>query len=157
MFVWFFFGPKACGILAPWPGIEPAPPTVEGEILTTGPPGKSLTRVSNTLERIASLANPNYQLNHKPHLFSFERRMKFIGILHSKLWFSFHLDMTNILVILHFSIHSHLSEALARQSPRKINVKRQSEEAYKQLKKEEKWKAKEKWKDIPIWMQSSKE
>jgi len=31
-----------------------------------------------------------------------------------------------------------LSEALARQSPRKINVKRQSEEAYKQLKKEEK-------------------
>ena len=32
----------ACGILAPWPGIKPAPPSLEGEVLTTGPPGKSL-------------------------------------------------------------------------------------------------------------------
>ena len=36
-----FFGTEACGILAPWPGIEPAPPPLEGEVLTTGPPGKS--------------------------------------------------------------------------------------------------------------------
>ena len=36
-----FFGREACGILAPWPGIEPAAPALEGEILTTGPPGKS--------------------------------------------------------------------------------------------------------------------
>ena len=36
-----FFGPEACGILAPRPGIEPAPPELEGEVLTTGPPGKS--------------------------------------------------------------------------------------------------------------------
>ena len=36
-----FFGPKACGILAPWPGIEPVPPSLEGGVLTTGPPGKS--------------------------------------------------------------------------------------------------------------------
>ena len=35
------FGPEVCGILAPWPGIEPAPPTLEDEVLTTGPPGKS--------------------------------------------------------------------------------------------------------------------
>ena len=27
-----FFGLKACGILAPWPGIEPAPPELEGEV-----------------------------------------------------------------------------------------------------------------------------
>ena len=35
------FGPKACGILALQAGIEPAPPTLEGEVLTIGPPGKS--------------------------------------------------------------------------------------------------------------------
>ena len=40
-----FFGCKTCGILAPWPGIEPAPPVLEGKVLTTGPPGKSLTKV----------------------------------------------------------------------------------------------------------------
>ena len=37
-----FFGHKACGILAPRPGIEPTCPALEGEVLTTGPPGKSL-------------------------------------------------------------------------------------------------------------------
>ena len=36
-----FFGQEACGILAPQPEIEPAPPALEGEVLTTGPPGKS--------------------------------------------------------------------------------------------------------------------
>ena len=43
LFLYFgFFGREACGILAPQPGIEPAPPALEGEVLTTGPPGKSL-------------------------------------------------------------------------------------------------------------------
>ena len=37
-----FFGCKACGTLALQPGIEPAPPALEDEVLTTGPPGKSL-------------------------------------------------------------------------------------------------------------------
>ena len=32
------FGHKACGILAPQPGIEPTPPALEGEVPTTGPP-----------------------------------------------------------------------------------------------------------------------
>ena len=41
MFFWFF-GREAGGILAPRPGIEPAPPALEGEVFTTGPPGKSL-------------------------------------------------------------------------------------------------------------------
>ena len=36
----WFFGREACGILAPRAGIEPAPPPLEGEVLTTGPPGK---------------------------------------------------------------------------------------------------------------------
>ena len=40
MFFWFF-GHEACGILAPRLGIEPAPPALEGEILSTGPPWKS--------------------------------------------------------------------------------------------------------------------
>ena len=31
-----------CGILAPWPGMEPALPALEGEVLATGSPGKSL-------------------------------------------------------------------------------------------------------------------
>ena len=38
-----FFGLEACGILAPRPGIEPAPSALEGEVITTGPPGKSLS------------------------------------------------------------------------------------------------------------------
>ena len=33
--------PAACGILVPRPGIDPAPPALEGRFLTTGPPGKS--------------------------------------------------------------------------------------------------------------------
>ena len=36
------FGHKACGIVAPQPGIELASPALEGDVLTTGPPGKSL-------------------------------------------------------------------------------------------------------------------
>ena len=35
------FGHKADGILAPLPGIKPATSALEGEVLTTGPPGKS--------------------------------------------------------------------------------------------------------------------
>ena len=37
-----FSYPPACGILVPWPGIEPTSPALEGGFLTTGPPGKSL-------------------------------------------------------------------------------------------------------------------
>ena len=36
-----FFDLEACGILAAWLGIEPPPPALECEVLTTGPPGKS--------------------------------------------------------------------------------------------------------------------
>ena len=35
------FGWGACGILVPQPGIEPTLPTLEGEVITIGPPGKS--------------------------------------------------------------------------------------------------------------------
>ena len=42
-FMFWIFGQEACGILVPWPGIRPTPPALESEVLTTGPPGKSLT------------------------------------------------------------------------------------------------------------------
>ena len=35
------FGYKPWGILASWPGIEPKPPALDVEVLTTGPPSKS--------------------------------------------------------------------------------------------------------------------
>ena len=41
MFYVLVFGHNAGGVLAPQPGMEPAPPALEGEVLTTGPPGKS--------------------------------------------------------------------------------------------------------------------
>ena len=44
-FMCWFFGHEACGILAPWPGNELAPPALEGEVLTTGWPGKSQYRL----------------------------------------------------------------------------------------------------------------
>ena len=34
--------PTACGPLVPWPGSEPTSPALEGGLLITGPPGKSL-------------------------------------------------------------------------------------------------------------------
>ena len=39
--MFWFFGHEVCGILAPLPGIEPAPPALKDTVLTTGPPGKS--------------------------------------------------------------------------------------------------------------------
>ena len=48
-FIFWSFGPEACGILAPQPGSEPAPSALE-EVLTTGHPGKSsLSLFSNLL------------------------------------------------------------------------------------------------------------
>ena len=41
-YVLVFFGHKACGIPAPCAGLKPTLPALEGEILTTGTPGKSL-------------------------------------------------------------------------------------------------------------------
>ena len=38
----WFFGREACGILLPQPGIKSTASALEGEVLTTGPPGKSL-------------------------------------------------------------------------------------------------------------------
>ena len=40
LFYVLVFGCKACGILAPPPGMEPTLPALKGEGLTAGPPGK---------------------------------------------------------------------------------------------------------------------
>ena len=48
--LFFFFGHEACRILAPEPGIEPTTPVLEGEALSTGPPGKSLVMLLNPCE-----------------------------------------------------------------------------------------------------------
>ena len=37
-----FFGHEACSFLTPHPGTEPAPPALEGEFLTTAPPGSPM-------------------------------------------------------------------------------------------------------------------
>ena len=58
--MFWFFGCEARGILAPWPGIKPTPAALEGEVLTTGVPGKSLSVFLNT-ENVAFL---NYENNH---------------------------------------------------------------------------------------------
>ena len=39
-FMVWFFNHEVCGVLAPLPGIKPAPPALEGEVLSTGLPGK---------------------------------------------------------------------------------------------------------------------
>ena len=44
--MFWFFGRQAYGILAPPPGIESAPLALGGEVLTTGPPGKSQKSVT---------------------------------------------------------------------------------------------------------------
>ena len=41
LLLFYFFVQEACGILAPWAGIEPISIALEDEVLTTGPPGKS--------------------------------------------------------------------------------------------------------------------
>ena len=37
LFMFWYFGQEACGILASRPGVEPQLPALEGEIFTTGP------------------------------------------------------------------------------------------------------------------------
>ena len=45
-FMFEFFGCEACGILASQPEIKLTSPELEDEVVTTGPPGKSLQRIT---------------------------------------------------------------------------------------------------------------
>ena len=44
-FIFSVFGFKVYRILIPWPGIDPTSPALEDKVLTTGPPGKSLSLI----------------------------------------------------------------------------------------------------------------
>ena len=57
-FMFWFFGPKACGILAPWPGIKPLPPALEGRVLTTRLPRKFLEDLSFSSKESSEKASP---------------------------------------------------------------------------------------------------
>ena len=48
LFMLCFFGHKACGILAPRPGIKPTPPALEGKVLATEHQGSPTTRPLNS-------------------------------------------------------------------------------------------------------------
>ena len=50
LFMLWFFGHEECG----QPGIEPASPVLDGKVLITGPPGKSLS--SFLIVNISSLS-----------------------------------------------------------------------------------------------------
>ena len=41
-YVFGFTDPQACGVLAPWVGIETLSPALEGRVLTLEPVGRSL-------------------------------------------------------------------------------------------------------------------
>ena len=64
--MWFFFGREVCGILAPQPGMEPVLSALEGNVLTSGLPGKSLSGLFQVLrlspEPLLPLFNPTWSL-----------------------------------------------------------------------------------------------
>ena len=70
--MFWFSGCEACGILALQPGIKPAPPASEDEVLTTGLPGKSpyllkITFSNNEMEIIKYLNNYTMSMNYKSY------------------------------------------------------------------------------------------
>ena len=54
-FMFWLLGPKACRILAYQPGFKPIPHALEGELLTTGLPGKSQRVLSCTNKYICEI------------------------------------------------------------------------------------------------------
>ena len=67
--MFWFSGHKAHGILTPRQGIKPVAPALEGEVSTTGPPGKSLT--SSSFKRHSFGA----QLDSVHHQIVFQRQL----------------------------------------------------------------------------------
>ena len=115
----------ACGTLVPWQGSKPVPPAVE---------------VWSLSHWIIKKVPPKLLMSRVQGLLSF---------LCTVTPYSSSLLLWGRFVILY-------RRQWSRLSPRKGNAKRQNgclRRPYKELRKEEKWKAKEKRKDIPIWMQ----
>ena len=90
-----------------------------------------------------------YDLNQIPYDYTVEVRNRFKG-----------LDLIECLMNYGLRFVTLYRRQGSRPSPWKRNAKKQNgclRRPYKYLWKEEKWKAEEKRKDIPIWIQSSKE
>ena len=68
VFCFGFLGPEACSLLAPWPRIKLASSTLEGQVLTTGPPGKCLTDSWVLLISRARLPKPETTQEYSPTL-----------------------------------------------------------------------------------------
>ena len=67
--MFWFFCPKAHGILTPWPWIKPTVPALESEVLTTGPLGKCLSPWSYEYWGVCkSKAMGGYRKSLKPNL-----------------------------------------------------------------------------------------
>ena len=71
-----FSCPAACGILVPWPGIEPASPALEGGFLTTPLPGKSQDFTSLSPNH-TSLLSSNWNLELSSKTISTQSHRKF--------------------------------------------------------------------------------
>ena len=69
--MYWFFGPGTCGIPALWPGTEPQPTALEGEVSTMGPPGDSQSFCLSKKKN--SVANMQYE-----KAFSLENIVKYI-------------------------------------------------------------------------------
>ena len=52
--MFWLVGYEAYGIRAPWLGIEPVPPALEGRVPTIQPPGKSLLK-NSSLSNVAGI------------------------------------------------------------------------------------------------------
>ena len=103
------------------------------------------------LKKVGKTIRPfRYDLNQIPYNYTVEVRNRFKGLdlidrVPDELW---------------MKVHDIVRETGIKTIPKKRNAKKQNgclRRPYKQLWKEEKRKAKEERKDIPIWMQSSKE
>ena len=64
-----FFGQEACSILTPQPGTEPAPPALEGEFLTTAPPGSPMFGLR--LSKLFFVPNFSWKLKHNTLVISY--------------------------------------------------------------------------------------
>ena len=102
------------------------------------------------LKKVGKTTRPfRYDLNQIPYNYTVEVTNRFKG-----------LDLIECLMNYWRRFMTLYRRQGLRPSPRKRNAKTQIgclRRPYKELWKEEKWKTKEKRKDIPIWMQSSKE
>ena len=102
------------------------------------------------LRKVGKTTTPfRYNLKQNPYYYTVEVTNRFKG-----------LDLIECLKNYGWRFMTLYRKQGSTPSPRKRNAKRQNGglmRPYKQLWNEEKWKAKEKRKDMPIWMQSSKE